>query len=32
VRPKPGRPTAITGKIRQQLQRELQDLEGKSQL
>ena len=28
VRPKPGRPTAITGKIRQQLQRELQDPEG----
>ncbi|PSO63347.1 MAG: hypothetical protein BRC38_02330 [Cyanobacteria bacterium QH_6_48_35] len=32
VRPKPGRPAAITGKIRQHLQQELQDPEGKSQL
>ncbi|PSO63484.1 MAG: hypothetical protein BRC36_08105 [Cyanobacteria bacterium QH_2_48_84] len=32
VHPKPGRPTAITGKIRQQLVQELQDPEGKSQL
>ena len=28
VRSKPGRPTAITGKIRQQLERELEDSEG----
>ncbi|PSO71801.1 MAG: hypothetical protein BRC42_07030, partial [Cyanobacteria bacterium QS_1_48_34] len=28
VHPKPGRPTAITGKIRQQLVRVLQDSEG----
>ncbi|PSO87317.1 MAG: hypothetical protein BRC43_09425 [Cyanobacteria bacterium QS_3_48_167] len=28
VRSKPGRPTAITGKIRQQLERKLQDSEG----
>ncbi|PSO98177.1 MAG: hypothetical protein BRC55_16460 [Cyanobacteria bacterium SW_8_48_13] len=32
VHTKPGRPTAITGKIRQQLVQELQDPEGKSQL
>ncbi|PSO68147.1 MAG: hypothetical protein BRC38_02000, partial [Cyanobacteria bacterium QH_6_48_35] len=32
VRPKPGRPTAINGKVRQQLLTEVQHREGKSQL